>query len=797
MKKLILILLFATSLFAQTHSWIQLTASEPGTYFSVIGDTVYYVDNSDPSTYSGQIYELYKGLTGSPVYGPYNVDAAFGGAAGYTSCGTWANGSLYNYKDTLFNFNSGTNGYCGYFRRAKVAFGKYSVVNNAGTIYNNNSDYDVFGSQQSTAPVLNDTIFNFAYYYIYGHNNRMFQYKISTGTVSYSPTITRLTDLRFSTWYRYVAADFVISDTLYAITSYKQIEYSANTSDTTATVWKRNPTTFAWDSVRSFNRAGYILNVENDITGNIYFLLAGNDSSQTDCGLWKFDGNTFSKMPRPPSLYRVVGFHIASDSVFWESVANSVVPDSNKLYYYHNTSWDTGQTIYTTLGTQNKNILINNITSIGRTIYVSPKTYPFNFNGITGTGANAIAYDTNYYFVSVLSPTAGYYTLKDSVTVKVAPNSGDSFYVYISYANSYYNLKGQTHGDSLRISLDTLSTNTIVKVVGISHGAIGYSQSFIIVPVKYLKAVSVSISGNTATLSITSHNIGIARIYMNPDTVSIFKYYLGNVNLYDTVLTTQIVSVTLNNYIVNPYFKVTEYYDTTTYDYTPATYISSYSPIPNPGQICYNWAYSGLGATWRRDVSCGWVGIIQIETGVSAFNIDGSGNPVETSLSYTIYVNDPTDFPNPIPPGYTYIATMPTARPWQAAPYPAYSTGDFSVTSASSPVAINGRQFWWSNRILYQKDLINNVTTAIYNNTYSPGATPVFDGSVGVALEGNFLLFGILPNAGYPGVIILKALPYPPNKSYQPLYSIIAPSSSTTVNIYGNYFRGIDPKIKK
>ena len=816
MKKVIYILSFILTLFyscesiyAQTHSWIQLSSPQAGTYFQILGDTVYYIDNTDPSTFSGYMYKVYKGLNGSAIQVFNDANASLGGVSGYSGCGTWSNGTLYQYGDTLYNFNSGTNGYCGYFSREKVAYGRYNPTASYSSIYNNSSDYDIYGSQQSVIPLLNDTVFNFVNNYIYGSgaDNRIFQYKISNGSSSYSSFITTLTNIRFNYWYRYVAGDFVIADTLYAITSYKSLEENgiSTASDTTATIWKRNPITFAWDSVRSFSRAGFILNIENDTLGNAYFLLAGKDSSQSDCGLWKFDGNTFSKMLRPPSLLRVFGFHIVNPLYFFESVANSAVADSNKLYRYNGATWDSGQTIYNTA--QTSNILINNITMLNSVVFVSKKQYPLNGMDAIGVGASAVAYDTNYYMVSVPSPSTGYYNLGNTITVQVSPNPSDSFYVYISY-DGYYNFKGQTSGDSLRISLDTLSTNAIVKVVGISHGAIGFSQSFVIQSPKSLtitKVVFVT-PPTTANINILVSTRGVSSMtaYYSTDSVVWKQIRQFSIPLLSTTHIDTLVTSIPFPMVDSAYFKVAEFYDTTTYDFNPAVQVGGYRAVPE-GSICLSWSYSGFGSIWRQDLSCGWVGVIDILTGVTSISIGSDGN-ISSSTVYTDYVNYLSDVTNPIP-GWTYIGTMPAARPWQVAPYPAYSTGSFGVTSAASPVTLNGRQYWWNNNILYQHDLVNNVTTQIMDKQYALGSGAVdFSDQVGIGSSNGFTLFANLPGHGWPNVIMIKNLPYPPDKSYTSLVSVyhnsstagaIDPGTGITYNTYRGMFRGIDPKIKR
>jgi hypothetical protein len=123
---------------------------------------------------------------------------------------------------------------------------------------------------------------------------------------------------------------------------------------------------------------------------------------------------------------------------------------------------------------------------------------------------------------------------------------------------------------------------------------------------------------------------------------------------------------------------------------------------------------------------------------------------------------------------------------------PTPESSNFATTSASNPVAINGREFWWVNNILYQRDLVNGLTTQIYNLSYSMGLAGNFTGPVGVAIQGNLLLFASLPGYGYPDVIILNALPYPPLNNYEPLsseYTAIGP-----LNYFRNSLRGISPK---
>jgi hypothetical protein len=785
LKTLYFILLFLFTFtysesFGQTHSWIKIFNPNvtAGTGFVQNADSVYYLDGV-----TGGIYRLYKGYTGT---GAYNSASIFQGTH---YLGSYVGGNIFYTNNLLYGFYQGLT-YNGSYFLTSGQFNSYNFSTSANNILANlgGTYFSNFNCLDNTA-VIGDTIYtvmlNTAYAYPF--SNDLVKYSFSSNTWSpnsYSGgvAIPSFDNQPGRVGQSIVTGVFNLGDTLYAVSSYGygNLAYPLiyGEYDTTATVWKRNPTTYVWDSLKTFSHAGILLSGQT-LNNSEYLLFTSNDSSNSNAGVWKFDGNTFTKLPKPPSQYRVVGFYVANDNKLWESVANSAVADSNKIYYYNGGGWDTGQVVYSS--SESNNILINNITYNNNTLFLNTRIL---VAGTFGVGAEyTSAYDTNYYYMSVLSPSAGYYSVGDTNKVIIYKNftaSADTDKVYVSYSGTYI-YKTSMVGDTVNIVFDSTSNNATIKVVDNYTGSVAYSQSFVIIPGKYLLLQSASayssISKQQATLNILSKNVTSVNIYMNGDTTSTFKYYLGTANLGFTSLQSAIVTVPLTNFIINPYFKVVENKDTTVYGISRVV-VSETGLLAGAGglaTICYGFAYHGLGISWLNDAGCGWVNNITKYFAAVTLNVAGNG-VLTANGSATAY---------PFP--YT---GMPDYRSGAASSY-----APFSI---ASPFYYNGREFWFqtvsaifvSYYQLWMKDLINNVSYPIATTVgASYGTAGIFtDGNVQATVSGAYMLFSTI--SGYPTVFDIGVLNYPPSEL--PLYSIAQALGAP--NIYRLSFRGIYPK---
>ena len=385
----------------------------------------------------------------------------------------------------------------------------------------------------------------------------------------------------------------------------------------------------------------------------------------------------------------------------------------------------------------------------------------------------------------ITNPFAGeLFTIGDSVKLQVS-STPDTLIAYINYGNGFDSLG--VFLDSTKFQVDTIGQNVQFKVVDKQSRFTALSGVFQVYPVRTLILDTVY-NYNTLNFVVIHSGVLSTTSYYSSDSLRWTKIGTNSLGLL-------IKKDTLPYTITFPmrgksYFKIVELYDTTTYDYTPATYLSAYSPVPNSTQNCYNWQYSGFGAVWLRDVSCGWTSGIYQEAGFSSASISGIG---ETSVitNYIIYLENSSQAALEACCFGGNNVTWITDRSITPV-MPGGAGSPFATTSVSNPVTVNGRQFWWVNNILYQKDLINNVTTQIYNLSYSMGLAGNFTGPAGVTQWGNFLLFASLPGYGYPDVIILNALPYPPLNNYSPLsseYTLV-----TNISAFRNTLRGIIPK---
>ncbi len=789
MKYLITLLIFFNlSIYAQVHSWITLYNSAiaaPGTDYVPMGDTVYYVDGSNASTYSAYLIKIYKGLSGAQIAEPYNLNNGFIGSTYFASCAQWQNGFLFNYNDTLYNFGFGTLGACGYFSRQRVALTSYkSVVSN---LYQNNSEYDICGVRSGVGSILGDSIYFPIYDYSLGNYNRVMVHSISNNTNNFY-NISKLNNVRFNNWYRYVAGSFTIADTLYAITSYKN-NYTIEGwsgggatvfSDTVATLWKRNPTNYSWDSVKSFNRAGFVLDIKK--TNKVYFLLAGLDSSQADCGLWEFDGNILQKSVRPPSLYRVVGFDADSNGRIWESVANSVVADSNKLYWYNNGAWDLGQTIYSS--SESKNIFISNIAHNKSNVFVGSLVGTSTFN--LGAGATkTAAYDTNYYYLSIQKPLAGYYNLHDTTSVSwLLDNINDSIQVWISYdsLHTFDSVKTVYGIDSTTITLDSVSNNCFIKIIRPSKNINSISGRLIVVN-KYLSISNVYITPTQSpTINIIAviSNITSVNAYYSTDTVNLGWTYYGTFGISNQNVHTDTLSKSVNFAVngSNSFYKLVEIKDTAVYNLSMQI-ITNFGFFVNP-QICMSFAFyddavTGFpGGNDIKDVSCGWVGNITKYYGrvTTTVNTDG-----------TVTVNsNETAYPYP----YTNMPALTTVNLFQSC-------------TVTNPFIYNGREYWvvttstswYPSYDLWMKDLINNVSYPVLH--LGSGGAGIVANWAGAQAQEFYGDIGVFRSGDGLSAVSAKLLSYP-SSSGLPLSSVYNLTGGINYAYFRNYLRGIHPK---
>lgn len=746
MKKILYILIFLNvSLYAQVHSWVQLynpSASVPGTNFIALGDSVYYVDASNGGTYSAQFIKMYKGLTSAQILEPYNINNGFIGTSYLQSCAEWQNGNLFNYNNVLYNFGFSSIGNCGFFQRARVTMTSY-IPSTVSNDYLSNSEYDIYGVSGSSA-VINDSIYIFLYNYGNGDYNKVMVRSIATNAYN-TRKISAFNDVRFNNWYRYVAGSFVIADTVYALTSYKNnytTESSSGSgsavfSDTVATLWKQNPITYSWDSVKSFNRAGFVLDIKKN--NKVYFLLSGLDSSQNDCGLWEFDGNNLQKAPKPPSSYRVVGFEVDSGGNIWESVANSLNADSNKIYFYSGV-WDNGQVVYST--SESKNIFINNILFNKPTLFIGSKL------SLTPMGVGAFltaAYDTNYYYLTIQKPITGYY--QDSASVPVtwtSDNINDSIQIWVSYDSlqTFDSVKTVYGIDSTTIKLDSVSNNCFIKIIRPSKSISSISQKLIVYAQKFLTIDTVFFTSK-ANIKLEHNGIDSIQSYYSADNIiwqSLGKSIIDSTFKIDTI--SYAIIFPMNS--ANSYYKVVELKDTAIYKFSMSK-ISSFGLIPNP-QTCLSFAFNDIGGMPGgndiKDLGCGWVNTITKYYGTVSTTVNSDGT-VTTIQNETAYL-----FP------YTGM--------------PVLSSNDiFQPISSFSPFIYAGRSYWitttqtqwYPSYDLWMKDLVNNITYKVMHiGNVGAGITAYWGNAEAKSYPNNI---GIFRSSDGLNAFSTKLLPYP------------------------------------
>lgn len=424
----------------------------------------------------------------------------------------------------------------------------------------------------------------------------------------------------------------------------------------------------------------------------------------------------------------------------------------------------------------------------GLTAFSYTKNHFANSNDSTFFPNNNSYYQAvsfNVVSLILLSSYNNFYNIGDSVLVhwtNLTPS--DSFQVFINYGSNDNLKKSAKNINSLYITIDSVGSQVYIKVKDITTNESITSTLFTTISTKYLSLNSVSLTTTNINLNVTAKAVTSINAYYTPDTTLAWQI-IGTFNLSDTAIHTETLS-TLLPFVMkgNGFFRVKEIVDTTTYNYLPVTQLSEYSPVLNSNQVCYNWRYSGIGAVWCRDIGCGWASSVPQEQGISSASISAGGIASVSATTYSY--GDPTlahnYFPNAI-----YVDNT---KPYPNLP-PGPSTS-FSITNAISPVTINGRQFWWTAKKLYQKDLINNITTFIMDRSLSFGTVGNFDGDIGIATVGNFILFGAY---NIPDVIVISVLPSPPNLNVAPLSSIFHGSSPVTYSIFRNFFRGIHPKI--
>lgn len=781
MRRLIVIsfiLLF--NLFTQAQTWITLDAPSGivrlGTQFVVKGDSLF-------AGVRGSMYRAYKGLT---------TDYELVGNNVYLrglriECNGYETGVYFIYNDKLYNYGGGQHiSYdCQFWINEDVRITSYDFN---GTIATLNTPTGLFNGDYAspdlsgTPAILGDSLFLFIQYNGVGMNKYSFSSNAWTG---YSSTITEFNVPSNRVGKQYIGGTFTLGDTLYAISSYKADNTTLTLYDSTATIWKRDFITYAWSSVRTFNRAGYIMDVQPR-GNNVYFLLAGEDSSQADVGVWKYDGNTFTKMPKPPSLYTVVGFYMdSSETNLFESISSTVSSDSNKVFRYYNGKWSTGVTAYSSADGQN--LLIRNIVKINTTLFVSGKTYPGNINNVWSGGDRMIAYDTTYYSLSLVEPTAGYYIFEDSIKVKWITDYPytDSIDIFINYGTVDNFAKRVYNNDSTYIFLDTLSNSAKVKLVNYAMNDSAYSSTFIIKDSTILEIDSLIYTPGSlstpATVGIVTLHRGIAEIedYIGADSST--TTLMGErtvVNDGSYVIDT--VNYVLNYNITNPYIRVLEVKDTVIYGLTHIRYYNSISTVYNL-VFGTSWKLYGGGARWVRDISVGWVANIDWQNGQSTLTLD-----VDTlKLNYT-EVNYTWDERQE--PGWSWDYPLPSTH---------YSESIFSPPGTG--VTYNGRTYFFTYDInvykSYQLWMRDNV-----NNIFYELDEPKWVYVVGMGMLGSRLIIVGIKSyspAGTGGTAYMYSTLSYPASDVSPLSDIELLSSGSQLNSYRNYFRGIDPKMVK
>jgi hypothetical protein len=367
------------------------------------------------------------------------------------------------------------------------------------------------------------------------------------------------------------------------------------------------------------------------------------------------------------------------------------------------------------------------------------------------------------YSLELTLPVAGFYLINTTTDVKwTSSDFQDTFIVFISYDNGdFYNIVDSVFADSvLAISLDTVTTQAIVKVKSINYDVEVFSQVFTILSDISIMITDVSLAGHIATVEVLSVGIEAWRIFQDADTTGEWEYLLGiKTGIDPDELTFDTLIVELVG-MENPYIKAEEFRDTTVYGFS-VEFLDDDGLILSPNQICYNHDQYLYGSRWIRDVACGWA-TVPFEYGTST--IDSITHTNLLSISYETVLSPPAPVPFSLPANET----------------------NYSPDS----VTVGGRRYIVSGETLYMRDLINNVIYPVHNLSpyFIAGLSGMqnmtgiaeFDGKLIIASHWKAWLFTAFEEPNLGGAFIYD------------IYQIVG-----DVIVVRNYFRGIHPKATK